>query len=89
MNRFWFEDDLLGRFPVWYPYYWTITTTGTQPEIIDFEKFDVINGEKVPRKDYRDRLLEENKKKLKELDETYEKRKKEIASEREKLLKGK
>jgi hypothetical protein len=61
-------------------------TSWTFGEIVDTSKFDIINGEKVPRKDYRKRLLEEKDQELKQLEEYYEKRKNEIAIKKKALL---
>ena len=52
---------------------------------VDVEKYDIINGELVPRKDYKDSLLKQKEEELKELDDYYERRKKEIADERKRL----
>lgn len=79
IRRLW-DDDWFGG--VW-------RTDWTFGEIVDTNKFDIINGEKVPRKDYYQRLAEQKDKELKELESTYEKRRKEIEEEKQRLLSGK
>jgi hypothetical protein len=55
-------------------------------EVVDTSKFDIVNGEKVPRKDYKKKLIEDADQRLKELDDSYTKRKEEILAERKRLM---
>jgi hypothetical protein len=61
------------------------TSSWTRGEVIDTTKFDVINGEKVPRKDYKEKLLRQKEEELKALEDYYEKRKSELREERKRL----
>ena len=49
-------------------------------EFVDTDKFDI-----VPKESYKQSLLKQKEDELKELDEYYERRKKEIADERKRL----
>lgn len=73
IRRFWTDD--------WFDW----NTNFTFGELVDTRRYDIINGERVPRKDYQDSLLKQKDKELKELEDYYEKRKKEIADERKAL----
>ena len=50
-------------------------------------KYNVINGEIVPREDYKKNLLKEKDEELKKLDDYYERRRREITEERDRLNK--
>ena len=70
-------DDFFGDF-------WN--TSWTFGDVVDTRRWDIINGKKVPRADYRESLLKQKDKELKELDSYYENRKKEIEQEKQQLL---
>jgi hypothetical protein len=75
IRRFWADD--------WFDGFWN--TNFTFGELVDTRKYDIISGEKVPRKDYQARLVEQKDRELKELEEYYNKRKKEIEGEKKAL----
>jgi hypothetical protein len=63
IRRFWYDD--------WFDGFWN--TNFTFGELVDTRKYDIINGEKVPRKDLKDRHLKAIDEKIKELEEEKKK----------------
>jgi hypothetical protein len=70
IRRFWMDD-------FWLPS-WTTQT-------VDTDKYNVINGEIVPREDFKESLLRQKDEELKALDDYYARRKKEIDEDKKRI----
>jgi len=72
-----FFDDFWG-FDIYRP---EVTSWTLRGRWVDPDKYDV-----VPKKEYAERLVRQKENQLKELEDYYEKRKKEITEEKKRLL---
>jgi len=72
-----FFDDFWG-FEVWHP---EVTSWTLRGRWVDPEKYDI-----VPKKEYAEKLVRQKEDQLKELDDYYERKKRELKEERNRLL---
>jgi hypothetical protein len=70
IRRFWLDD------------FWTPTWAS---RTVDTDKYNIINGEVVPREDYKESLLRQKEEELKALDDYYARRKKEIDEDKKRI----